>query len=129
MDINLKWGRKGIDSMAEKIRRDGECAELSALVCLDMIVMLQAEVKRLETENEELGQQVCSECSPENYGWIFNRVEGKAACGCMTEAEPFQILQAALERIAQGNYSESQQSRMARKALHAVLPLDHPDVF
>jgi hypothetical protein len=53
----------------------------------------------LLNENEDLAQNVCSECSPENYGWIFNRVEGKAVCGCIQEAEPFQILKEALERM------------------------------
>ena len=74
----------------------GECRRLSA------------EVERLEAENSELSQHVCSECGPENYGWVFNRVEGKAACGCMTEAEPFQILLKALEEIHRAATGEHQ---------------------
>ena len=69
MKINLEWSRKGIDSMAEKISRDGQCAELPALVCLDMIVTLQRIVKELRQENNTLqslvphrGDGSCEQC-------------------------------------------------------------------
>ncbi|NTW88710.1 MAG: hypothetical protein HGB26_06210 [Desulfobulbaceae bacterium] len=85
-------------------------------------------IKKLATENEQLAQNVCDECSPDNYGWVFNRVEGKAACVCMTEAEPFQILLSALEKITRvesGDYSRAK--GIAVEALRAVLPLDYTE--
>ena len=78
----------------------------------------------LLNENDTLSQNTCSECSPDNYGWIFNRVEGKAACGCMTEAEPFQILLHALERIMDKECLQSPENE-ARAALLQVLPVDY----
>lgn len=83
-------------------------------------------IKKLAAENEELNQNTCSECGPENYGWIFNRVEGKAACGCMIEAEPFQILLQALETIAKKEFIHGAEARfIALTALKAILPLDY----
>jgi hypothetical protein len=90
-------------------------------------------IKKLAAENEELAQKSCSECSPDNYGWIFNRVEGRTACGCMTEAEPFQILRKALEEIVACGERDSnfpQDGRMydiAKEALKSVLPLDYAE--
>lgn len=90
----------------------------------DCLVALHTEML---TEIDELSQNTCSECGPENYGWIFNRVEGKAACGCMTEAEPFQILLKALERIAEGKCETGASWLEAKAALKAVLPLDYAE--
>lgn len=73
-------------------------------------------------------QNVCGECSPDNYGWIFNRVEGKAACACMTEAEPFQILLQALEAIvAKPTMDAAPLRSIAKVALRTVLPLDYAE--
>lgn len=93
-------------------------------------ITLAAEIKRLQAEISDLEQNTCSECGPENYGWIFNRVEGKAACGCMTEAEPFRILLAALEKIANSaalTVLESPYQQIAKEALRSVLPLDYAE--
>lgn len=88
-----------------------------------------AELERLQKENEQLSLDVCGECDPANYGWIFNRVEGKAACGCMLEAEPFQILLKALDKLARlGNgdrFGNSEGNCIAIDALRAVLPLEY----
>lgn len=70
----------------------------------------------------------CDECNGD--GWVHNRVEGRAACTCMIEAEPFQILLKALERIAQdkvgyghlGAGSPTAVAVIAQKALKSVLP-------
>lgn len=89
----------------------------------------------LLNENDELSQDVCSECSG-HYGWIENRVEGKAVCGCIQEAEPFQILEEALARIQQAATGEIQIAdddtegmkwiaNEALKALQLVLPLEY----
>lgn len=84
-------------------------------------------IVKLHAENEKLAQNVCDECDPENYGWVFNRVEGRGACTCMLEAEPFQILLKALERIAGpvGPQSGMVAEVVAKEALRAVLPLDY----
>ena len=55
---------------------------------------LAGDVKQLLVDVSELGQNSCGECTD---GWKYNRVEGRHACTCMTEMEPFQILQMALE--------------------------------
>jgi hypothetical protein len=94
---------------------------------------LLAEIEELTAENEELNQNVCGECDSENYGWVFNRVEGRGACTCMLEAEPFQILKDALDKLARlGNgerFGNSEGNTIAREALRAVLPLDYAESF
>lgn len=89
----------------------------------------KAKIKQLKEETEKLAQNVCDECSPDNYGWIFNRVEGRAACVCMAEAEPFQILLKALEQISDPNGPQSGVAcaMVAKEALRAVLPLDYAE--
>lgn len=93
--------------------------------------LLNDENERLRKNIEELEQNTCGSCSPDNYGWIFNRVEGRGACVCMTEAEPFQILLAALDKLARlGNgdrFGNSDGNRIALDALRAVLPLDYAE--
>lgn len=52
---------------------------------------------------EELEQRICDECTDAEgwpTGWKENRVEGRHACGCITEAEPYQVLESQL--AAQG---------------------------
>lgn len=88
---------------------------------------LQYKVAELEKENEELMQRSCDVCDGD--GWVYNRVEGRGACVCMTEAEPFQILLEALEKLADGEYLSSfyMVEETARTALRAALPLDYAD--
>lgn len=85
----------------------------------------------LSQQVDELSQHVCDECIPDNYGWVFNRVEGRGACTCMLEAEPFQILLKALERIAGYDFSAAAGIAgpvdLANEALKAVLPLDYTE--
>lgn len=86
-------------------------------------------ISRIINERDELTQQVCDECSPDNYGWVFNSVEIRGACTCMIEAEPFQILLKALEKLSRlGNGDQlgnSEGNCIAIEALRAVLPLDY----
>lgn len=118
--------------MASRVRmlmRDDLNHEFICMAGRDRIMYLSQQVDRLENEVSELSQNVCDSCSPDNYGWVFNRVEGKAACVCMTEAEPFQILLKALERLAcLGNgdrFGNSDGNLIAIAALRSVLPLDY----
>lgn len=91
----------------------------------DCLVALYTEML---AEIDGLEQNVCDSCSPDNYGWIFNRIEGKAACGCMTEAEPFQILLNALDKIAKKKFIHGAEAQsVALTALKAVLPLDYAE--
>ncbi len=50
----------------------------------------------VERDNLKEGM-VCSDCL--DTGWLYNRVEGRYPCTCMTEAEPYQMLE---ERIKRG---------------------------
>ena len=64
-------------------------------------------ITTLADENEKLQRQVsnlldgempvCGDC--DGTGWQYNRVEGRYACTCMTEAEPYQLLEAEVERL------------------------------
>lgn len=60
-----------------------------------------------------LGEKsVCDEC--DGSGWVENRVYGKEPCVCMTEAEPYQLLQQQLAN------SQAENLRL-RKALESLL--------
>ena len=53
----------------------------------------KCEIKELEAENEQLSQQICDECSPDDYGWNYNAVEGRVPCVCITESGAYQKLE------------------------------------
>ena len=59
-----------------------------------------AEIERIKADKEGL---VCGDC--DGSGWLENRVDGRYPCTCMTEAEPYQILQEQLE-AAQAEINE-----------------------
>lgn len=96
---------------------------------LEVIASAREIILGLMNENDTLSQNVCGECSPDNYGWVENRVEGRAVCGCIQEAEPFQILLKALEKLAcLGNgdqFGNSDGNCIAIAALRSVLPLEY----
>jgi hypothetical protein len=56
-----------------------------------------AEIARLKAANDELAARVCDECNGD--GWKENRIEGRHACVCMEEAEPYIELKADKERV------------------------------
>lgn len=115
---------------------------------IDEIVLRRAEVSRLQSLVPHPGEGSCEHCgvAPATVvvlceegqttlkgcdecngdGWVHNQVEGRGACTCMIEAEPFQILQKALEQLAEGNYKGSffKVEQIAKDALKAVLPMD-----
>lgn len=99
------------------------------------VTALRGENQKLRDENERISQRTCDECDGE--GWVYNRVEGRGACTCMIEAQPFQILFEAVETVYKASTGEIQIAdddtdgmawiaKMAYKALHSVLPLDYP---
>lgn len=53
------------------------------------------EVERLLSLHEGM---VCADC--QDTGWLENREEGKYPCTCMTEAEPYQLLEAERDELA-----------------------------
>lgn len=97
-----------------------------------------AMITTLADENEKLQRQVtnlldgespvCGDC--DGSGWLYNRVEGRYACTCMTEAEPYQImeerakiLEDSLDRILDCGFGDCARSEMrdiAHQGLAAV---------
>ena len=76
---------------------------------LDHIRAVLDEVERLTRLNVSLldGEMpVCGDC--DGTGWQYNRVEGRYACTCMTEAEPYQILEDLIEKIRRVATGEDQ---------------------
>jgi len=58
------------------------------------------EIERLLALHEGM---VCADCN--NTGWLENREEGRYPCTCMTEAEPYQLLEAKItENASSVNY-------------------------
>lgn len=56
--------------------------------------ILRARVAELEAQLAEREGLVCGDC--DGSGWLENREEGRYPCTCMTEAEPYQILEMQL---------------------------------
>lgn len=52
-----------------------------------------------ELEAELMDGKVCDQCT-DGDGWNYNAVEGRVPCVCMTEAEPYQLLQEELTGAA-----------------------------
>ncbi|HLP99162.1 MAG TPA: hypothetical protein VK149_12040 [Sideroxyarcus sp.] len=63
-------------------------------------------------ELEELQSKVCDECDGD--GWQYFRDEGKVPCVCVTEMEPYQLLQDELE-------AAKAQIVMKDEALHNIM--------
>jgi hypothetical protein len=53
-----------------------------------------AEITQLRADLAEREGLVCGDC--DGSGWLDNAVEGRYPCTCMTEAEPYQLLQQQL---------------------------------
>jgi len=64
-------------------------------------VKLQAKVAELEAKLLDREGMVCGDC--DDTGWLENREEGRYPCTCMTEAEPYQLLQAKVAEAARDN--------------------------
>ena len=79
-----------LNKLANHVRRKGFLAEEAALHLLDTI-------RVLTDERDELACDVCGDCN--QTGWQYNRVEGRHACTCMTEMEPYQLLQNQLDDL------------------------------
>lgn len=58
------------------------------------IIASKKRIAELEAENEQLSQQICDECSPDDYGWNYNAVEGRVPCVCIIESGAYQELEA-----------------------------------
>jgi len=58
------------------------------------------EIERLTRLNANLmdGEMpVCGDC--DGTGWLYNRIDGRYACTCMTEAEPYQLLESDRDKL------------------------------
>ncbi len=60
------------------------------------------EIQELKDKVAELEQNICDECSPDDYGWKHNRVDGKHPCTCITESGAYQELLAEVKRLRKG---------------------------
>jgi hypothetical protein len=60
-------------------------------------MILRQRVAELEKERDEAianEGRVCADCN--DSGWLENRVDGRYPCTCMTESEPYQLLESQL---------------------------------
>ena len=100
-----------------------------------MVTDLTRALSDTKGQIEELEQNSCGDCTD---GWRYNRVEVRHACTCMTEMEPFQILQAALEQIYAAGTGEIQiadddtegmawVAQTAKAALFQISPIDYAE--
>lgn len=105
-----------LDKLSDHVRSQGFLSEEAALHLMDTIRCQRAQI-------EELEQNSCGDCTD---GWKENRVEGRHACTCMTEMEPFQILHDALKSLIDHDGVVNSRA-IARKALMAVSPLEYAE--
>lgn len=115
-----------LEKLSGHVRNKGFLSEEASLHLMDTIRCQRQEI-------EELEQNSCGDCTD---GWRYNRVEGRHACTCMTEMEPYQILKTALEQIYKAGTGEIQiadddtegmewVAQTAKVALRSVSPLDY----
>ena len=64
---------------------------------------LRQRIAGLEAEVGEISQNVCDECSPEDYGWNYNAVEGRVPCVCIAESGAYQELKSAYDHTVEDN--------------------------
>jgi hypothetical protein len=89
--------------MGEPLSR--EDAVRLAMMAMDAHEQAEERVTELEKQLKDERQRVeelsamseftCADC--QDTGWLHNRVEGRYACTCMTEMEPYQELERELE--------------------------------
>lgn len=60
-------------------------------------VTLKQQLQAAEAKLADREGVVCDDC--DGTGWLENRVDGRHPCTCITEAEPYQILEAKQARI------------------------------
>ena len=48
---------------------------------------------------KDLESNVCDECSPDDYGWNYNRVDGRVPCVCIAESGAYQELEVKTNRF------------------------------
>ena len=92
-------------------------------------IAFDAAISETAKQIKELEQNSCGDCTD---GWRYNRVEVRHACTCMTEMEPFQILETALVKIATHTgedcaYSVGYLQEVAKIALRQISPLDYAE--
>lgn len=76
------------------------------------------EVDALTRGRDELLQHVCDECCDKTgapTGWVENRVEGRVPCACVSESEPYQILQRERDEL------RKEVDRLTRAAIKAFV--------
>ena len=79
----------------------------------DADIVLQSAADRIE----ELQQQVCDECSPDDYGWNYNAVEGRVPCVCIIESGAYQELEAENAILRTDSKEKDRLYRVLKSAL------------
>jgi len=78
------------------IRAQNEATSIAlSQICRDKnrtITELRTQLANAERKLLDQEGLVCANCL--DTGWLENREEGRHPCTCMTEAEPYQLLQA-----------------------------------
>lgn len=85
----------------------------------------QAEIAKRDERIAELEEQVCGECDGD--GWNYNAEEGRHACGCVAELEPYQLqAEEIAKRDARITELEAtvKQCREIELELHKLVRLD-----
>lgn len=85
-----------IEALAERwdnaAAEAGQTGRDAFLIEADAFLDLLAIARRLREERDQLQQHVCDECVDEDgnpTGWRENRAEGRYACACIAESEPY----------------------------------------
>lgn len=62
---------------------------------------LRRQLSAAQAELDDREGMVCGDCN--DTGWLESRVEGRHPCTCMTEAEPYQLLEQQLSAAQADN--------------------------
>ena len=87
-------------TLVERLREHDCWLARAQLACeaADLLESQAARIAELESERDAREGLVCDQCIA-GSGWCENAVEGRYPCTCMTEAEPYQLLQQELAAL------------------------------
>ncbi len=126
-EMNQKWAFLEWRQRAEDAERQ-VAALMSAVKDAEVVCdSYAAENQRLSDEKDALTKErddreglVCDQCI-DGSGWCENAVEGRYPCTCMTEAEPYQLLQ---DQLAAAQAREAKLRDAAKAVLEVGMGSD-----